>query len=75
MEDYGTTSTNGKAPVMSNGGSKPANHTPIVAVQPPRREDLQPSYAQVLKPDTADDSVHGWYGNMIGMRRRLLGLR
>lgn len=38
---------------------------PVVAVQPPRREDLQPSYAKVLQPDTEDENMHGWYGNMI----------
>ncbi|KAI6916970.1 hypothetical protein KC341_g18800, partial [Hortaea werneckii] len=26
----------------------------IVKVQPPKREDLQPSYAQVIKPDSED---------------------
>ena len=35
---------------------------PLVTVQPPRREDLQPSYAQVLVGD--DPAAHGWYGAM-----------
>lgn len=44
-----------------NGGYDPArNGDTIVNVQPPRREDLQPSYARVLKPDSEDDSQHGW---------------
>ncbi|CAN9428163.1 hypothetical protein AG0111_0g7833 [Alternaria gaisen] len=56
---------NGKAPV--NGGSNGAARLdePIVKVQPPRREDLQPSYAKVLQPDDADADTNGWYGGMI----------
>ncbi|KAF2083486.1 membrane protease subunit, stomatin/prohibitin like protein [Saccharata proteae CBS 121410] len=55
---------NGKAPLSSDAsGSRSVD--PIVKVQPPRREDLQPSYAQVIKPDTEDESQHGWYGAMI----------
>lgn len=65
----GNMDTNGKAPLDtdSNKGnnSSRAPGDPIVKVQPPRREDLQPSYAQVIKPDTEDASQHGWYGNMI----------
>ncbi|KAK3051325.1 hypothetical protein LTR09_007348 [Extremus antarcticus] len=56
--------TNGKAPIGSTNGSS-RNGEPIVKVQPPRREDLQTSYAQVIKADTEDESQHGWYGNMI----------
>lgn len=41
------------------------NGTAINHVEPPRREDLQPAYAQVIKADTADASTNGWYGNMI----------
>ena len=56
---------NGKAPV--NGGSNGAARLdePIVKVQPPRREDLQPSYAKVLQPDDADADTNGWYGGMV----------
>jgi erythrocyte band 7 integral membrane protein len=46
---------------------------PLVKVQPPRREDLQPSYASVIKPDTEDDSQHGWYGGMINALGAVLG--
>jgi hypothetical protein len=37
------------------------NHAdiPIVRVQPPRLEDLQPSYAKVLMPDQNDIVGHG----------------
>lgn len=54
--------TNGKAPIGSTNGSS-RNGEPIVKVQPPRREDLQTSYAQVIKADTEDESQHGWYGS------------
>lgn len=62
-----TGETNGKAPMP--GQSPNRSHAnarngedPLVKVQPPRREDLQPSYAQVIKADTEDESQHGWYG-------------
>merc|ERR1711975_83426 len=45
----------------------------IVKVQPPKREDLQPSYAQVIKPDSEDASQHGWYGGMINTLGALIG--
>jgi erythrocyte band 7 integral membrane protein len=51
-----------------NGGFRPS-HTPgrsdnpMVNVQPPRREDLQPSYAQTLAGES-DQGNHGWYGSM-----------
>jgi len=35
----------------------------VIKVQPPRREDLQPSYAQTLQGD--DTNTNGWYGSMI----------
>ena len=56
----------GKSPVRSD-------NDPLVKVQPPRREDLQPSYAQVIKPDTEDASQHGWYGGMINALGSLIG--
>lgn len=63
---------NGKGPASAypNGGSRTGNvgpaavNTSIVNVQPPRREDLQPSYAQTLKGETEDAGSHGWYGTM-----------
>merc|ERR1711939_459692 len=36
----------------------------VIKVQPPRREDLQPSYAQMLEGDE-EGAVQGWYGSMI----------
>ncbi|KAF1834281.1 stomatin family protein [Decorospora gaudefroyi] len=59
--------TNGKAP--ANGSSHSAGAArfdePIVKVQPPRREDLQPSYARVIQADDQDADTNGWYGAMI----------
>jgi len=55
---------NGKAPV--NGGTQsPRTAEPVIKVQPPRREDLQPSYARVIQPDDADADTNGWYGGMV----------
>jgi hypothetical protein len=65
---------NGKAPV--NGASSGASrlNEPIVKVQPPRREDLQPSYARVIQPDDADADTNGWYGAMVGLSNLVLHL-
>jgi erythrocyte band 7 integral membrane protein len=55
--------------LATNGNYQPSRSTagrsdnPLVHVEPPRREDLQPSYAQVLQGD--DVSAHGWYGSMV----------
>jgi len=60
----------------SNGDTSTPNrgpHDPIIQVQPPRREDLQPSYAQVIKPDTEDASGTGWYGGMINTLGSAIG--
>ncbi len=66
----GKTLDNGTKPggsAINNGGFRPT-HTPgrsdnpIINVEPPRREDLQLSYAQTLVGD--DQSNHGWYGSM-----------
>ncbi|CAF9921764.1 MAG: hypothetical protein GOMPHAMPRED_002390 [Gomphillus americanus] len=43
----------------------------MVQVQPPRREDLQPSYAQHLEGD--DNAAHGWYGGMINFLGQCVG--
>jgi erythrocyte band 7 integral membrane protein len=66
MSNLDVNGVNGKAPLdaASNSGSQSGRADgPIVKVQPPRREDLQPSYARVIKPDTEDESQHGWYGS------------
>lgn len=62
--DYRTSATmsdvNGKAPI--NGARV---EEPIIKVQPPRREDLQPSYAKNIQADDADADTNGWYGSMV----------
>jgi len=45
-------------------GFRPQN-AGVIKVQPPRREDLQPSYAQTLQGDNDNEATHGWYGAMI----------
>lgn len=61
-----TMEDNGKAPMPTNGAHAARRpDEPIVKVQPPRREDLQPSYARVIEPDDADADTHGWYGGMV----------
>lgn len=72
-------SSNGKAANLGdeNGGYRKAQ--PIgggsnqrIVVQPPRQEDLQPSYAQTV--GTEDDvGSHGWYGSMINTLGSFLG--
>ena len=57
---------NGKTP-MSNGfrpSGPGAAGAGLISVQPPRREDLQPAYAQMLQGESEDAGSHGWYGSM-----------
>jgi hypothetical protein len=49
-----------KAPAR-DVGFRPQN-SGIVKVQPPKREDLQPSYAQTLVFES--EQAHGWYSGM-----------
>lgn len=59
-----------KAPLNGNHREPDA---PLIKVQPPRREDLQPSYSQTIQPDTDDDPSHGWYGGMINTLGSVIG--
>jgi len=55
----------GKGTMPSNGnaaGFRPHN-AGVIKVQPPRREDLQPSYAQTLQGDD-DTNTYSWYASM-----------
>ena len=52
----------GKLPDGQRDFTGNAAPPPIVNVEPPRREDLQPRYAEVLSADDGDG--HGWYGAM-----------
>ena len=58
-ESAGQSATNG----VKAHRSAPGRDQPMVNVQPPRREDLQPSYAQTLVGES-DQGNHGWYGAM-----------
>jgi len=65
---------NGKAPVNGAGpAAAPPPPAPLIKVQPPRREDLQPSYARVIQPDDADADTNGWYGSMINTLGSCMG--
>ena len=60
---------NGKAPLPANGGFRNGgpggnSNNKLINVQPPRREDLQPAYAQTLQGESEDAGTHGWYGSM-----------
>jgi hypothetical protein len=63
--------TNGKAPINGAEGHYRGIDEPVIKVQPPRREDLQPSYARVIKPDDADADTNGWYGSMVRLHFHL----
>lgn len=55
----------GKSSAPANGlRNNNAGPGGIINVQPPRREDLQPSYAQIVKGESEDAGTHGWYGSM-----------
>ncbi|CZR58146.1 related to stomatin [Phialocephala subalpina] len=61
---------------VNGGGYRPSRtpgsaDNPLVNVQPPKREDLQPSYAQML--GESDTGAHGWYGSMIDTLGSCLG--
>lgn len=53
---------NGKGPART-----PEHRLPpiegLVKVQPARKEDLQPSYAQQIQHDVDDAASHGWYAS------------
>ncbi|KAF8458533.1 hypothetical protein BDZ91DRAFT_666041 [Kalaharituber pfeilii] len=55
------------APAPSDAGTS----QPLV-VKRPRREDLQPSYAEMLPPQE-DDGTNGWYGRMVDTCGTVIG--
>lgn len=58
------------APTGYQGNSNSAStngttmETPLIAVQPPKTADLQPSYAKLVSEDAETRNEHGWYGSM-----------
>ncbi|PSK56787.1 Nucleolar protein 58 [Elsinoe australis] len=67
--------TNGKGPTNGPGSSAAMDNTlnNMIKVEPPKHDDLQPSYAQVVKPTTQDASNNGWYGSMINTLGSIVG--
>jgi len=61
---------NGKDTPPNPVGFRPQN-AGLIKVQPPRREDLQPAYAQTLQGD--EEQNHGWYGSMINSLGNCIG--
>lgn len=70
MNSSGNDTAKPSAP-SANGRARPTGEG-MIHVQPPKREDLQPSYAQHIHGD--DAAAHGWYGGM-SKRNRLKSLR
>ncbi|KAG8623264.1 hypothetical protein KVT40_008240 [Elsinoe batatas] len=64
---------NGKAPVNGNNITDDQSLGNMIKVQPPKRNDLQPSYAQVITPSSQDAASDGWYGGMIDTLGSLVG--
>ena len=66
ITDSGKAPETGPSKSSLNGGFRATpgrSDNPMVNVEPPRREDLQPSYAQTLAGES-DQGNHGWYGAM-----------
>ena len=72
MSSYPTSNGAGKT-CGNDVGDEARDDAGLIKVQPPRREDLQPSYAQVIKPDSEDVAQHGWYGFMINTLGSCIG--
>jgi erythrocyte band 7 integral membrane protein len=72
-ENTGNTGNTGGSGKALLNGANPRLEEPIIRVQPPRHEDLQPSYAKVLKPDSNDASTHSWYASMIDTLGSVIG--
>lgn len=73
--------TEGAGESTINGGSSGKGRAPAarsdltsqpLVVEPPRKEDLQPSYARVISGDD-DDGTHGWYGGLINTFGSVIG--
>lgn len=62
--------TNGKSAASTDAFRNGAGqgNANLINVQPPRREDLQPAYAQTLQGESEDAGTHGWYGSMSMIR-------
>lgn len=56
----------------NTSNQQPGRNDRVITVQPPRREDLQPSYAQTLVGES-DTGSHGWYGSMVNALGTCIG--
>jgi len=67
MSSYtnGNTDVDGLLPLPTKPTHQEAPRKALVTVQPPRREDLQPSYASTMAAYPDDNAAHGWYESMI----------
>jgi len=72
MDSQSSTDNGKPAGPGANLGFRPTNGG-VVKVQPPRREDLQPSYAQVMQGNETEAEMHGWYGSMINSLGSCIG--
>ena len=60
---------NGPSP--SDVGFRPQRKDDVIKVQPPRMEDLQPSYAHQIQHDAESPATRGWYASMSESLSRL----
>lgn len=67
MDPSESSSAKGKAH-DTNGAFRP--EAPMIAVIPPRKEDLQKSYAAIVGNDA---DAKGWYGSMINGLGTIIG--
>lgn len=65
-DDHKNAGPSASRTIGTNGTGKSTpgrSDNPLMHVEPPKREDLQPSYAQTLTGES-DQGNHGWYGSM-----------
>ncbi|EEQ27811.1 stomatin family protein [Microsporum canis CBS 113480] len=58
-------------PEASGVGFRP--HHDLISVQPARLDDLQPRYAQVLRPDEDNPAAHSWYSSFMHGLGEIIG--
>lgn len=72
-KDFNGSSTDNGFLASNQNAPSGTSRTPIVAVEPPRVEDLQPSYSRTLAP-TESAASQGWYSGMIDGLGSIIGL-
>ncbi|CZT47597.1 related to stomatin [Rhynchosporium secalis] len=76
-DDGGRKPTETESSGSNAAGFRPSNApgrggNALLVVEPPKRDDLQPSYAQTLAGES-DQGTHGWYGSMINTLGSCIG--